>query len=400
MKQLWPYSALQTSPLATVLCALTLSAAAGEPPPLVFVRTTLDTQFRSEGVAVADIDQDGRKDVIVGDYWYQAPLWEPREIRTPTPLTVTQFSEAFGVFADEISGDLYPDIVVIPFHGGPVKWYENPSGLNQHWQEHTAWGSYHNEHPTYVDVTGNGRHELVTAWSAGKFSYFQPNAHGVWQENSITPKGAPGAGLFDHGMGVGDMNGDARLDLITMAGWYVQPLNPQNAPWPLSPAPLPGQATNLHAYDVNADGVQDIITSSPHNYGLWWYEGHSNNTWTQHLIDDSWSAGHSLQVADLDGDGLKDIVTGKRWYAHNGNDVGAEDPVVLYWYRLQRPAGERPRYDRYVIAADGAGVGTQFTVTDISGDGLPDIATSNKRGVRIYIQATDLIFAGTFDALL
>ncbi len=41
-----------------------------------WVRIKLDERFRSEGVAAADVNQDGTPDVIAGDLWYEGPLAE------------------------------------------------------------------------------------------------------------------------------------------------------------------------------------------------------------------------------------------------------------------------------------------------------------------------------------
>ena len=57
----------------------------------------------------------------------------------------------------------------------------------------------------------------------------------------------------------------------------------------------------------------------------------------QHTIDDSFSQSHALMLADINGDGLKDIVTGKRFWAHGPTgDVNPSDPAVVYWYELTR----------------------------------------------------------------
>src|SRR5437762_2826934 len=52
--------------------------------PITWKKTVLDTHFRSEGVAVADVNRDGRPDILAGHVWYAAPDWTPHEIR-PAP---------------------------------------------------------------------------------------------------------------------------------------------------------------------------------------------------------------------------------------------------------------------------------------------------------------------------
>jgi hypothetical protein len=87
---------------------------------------------------------------------------------------------------------------------------------------------------------------------------------------------------------------------------------------------------------------------------------------------------------DINGDGLMDFVTGKRWWAHGGKDPGADGPAVMYWYELTRKNG-RPVWIPHKFDDD-SGVGTQFEVADVNGDGLPDVVTANKKGVYYFEQ--------------
>ena len=87
----------------------------------------------------------------------------------------------------------------------------------------------------------------------------------------------------------------------------------------------------------------------------------------------------------MNGDGIKDLVTGKRHLAHMGRDPGGKDPAMLYWFELSRPEKGKVEFKMHVID-DGSGVGTQFEVVDINGDNRPDIVTSNKSGVHVFIQ--------------
>ena len=50
---------------------------------------------------------------------------------------------------------------------------------------------------------------------------------------------------------------------------------------------------------------------------------------------------HAVALVDLDGDGLKDIVTGKRWWSHGDlyNEIAFQAPPTLYWFKLSRSGG-------------------------------------------------------------
>ena len=153
-------------------------------------------------------------------------------------------------------------------------------------------------------------------------------------------------------------------------------------------------------YDVNGDGLADVITSSAHDYGMWWFEQKKTDggiEFEQHEIFGKpktepyaegefrpFSEAHALVMADLNGDGLPDLVTGKRWYAHNGGDPGGKEPAVLYWFEQKRN-GKDVQWVPHKIDDD-SGVGTQFVVQDMNGDGKLDIVISNKKGVFIFMQ--------------
>jgi FG-GAP repeat. len=141
----------------------------------------------------------------------------------------------------------------------------------------------------------------------------------------------------------------------------------------------------MHVYDVNGDGRNDVISSSAHGIGVWLHEQQPDGNFVTRAIDGSFSQSHSLELADINGDGLKDIVTGKRFWAHGPTgDVNPGDPAVVVWFELQRK-GREVHWIKHEIDND-SGVGTQFVVADINRDRLPDIVTSNKKGVFVLLQ--------------
>ena len=148
----------------------------------------------------------------------------------------------------------------------------------------------------------------------------------------------------------------------------------------------------MYVYDFDGDGDNDVVGSSPHRRGIWWYE-QNGKEWKTHQIDDSIAQTHALVLADMNGDGLPDLVTGKRFYAHNGRDPGEDEPPQIAWYELSRapgvspaqPGPSMPQWTKHVIDDD-SGVGTQFEVHDMNGDGLLDIIIANKRGVFYFEQ--------------
>ena len=157
----------------------------------------------------------------------------------------------------------------------------------------------------------------------------------------------------------------------------------KKTPWVFHKANFGEDCAEMLVYDCNGDGRNDVISSSAHRYGIWWHEQTAGG-WKTHLIDKSVSQTHAMCLADINGDGLMDFVTGKRFWAHTSGDPGINEPAILMWFELGRKDGQ-PVWTKHVID-DNSGVGIQFVVTDVNGDGLLDIVTSNKKGVYYFEQ--------------
>ena len=359
-----------------------------ESPNVVFKKHVLDSRFVAEGVTVADVDRDGRLDILAGNVWYQAPHWVPHEIAPYMKVDpVHAYSNCFNSWAEDLNGDGWEDQIVIGMPGDRAYWRENPKGGSGPWKEHPIWRSACNESPLYVDLLGNGKRVLVMGYDDNYLAWFEPAADPYVEWNCHNVSGSKGAGSYRyaHGLGVGDINSDGRNEILTIEGYYVSPEDPRAGPWRFVPADLGPECAQMCVRDLNADGRPDVVTSSAHNQGVWWFEQNSNGSFERHLIDDSMSETHSLVLADLRGDGGLAAITGKRKWAHPpGVDVRSGEASLLVWYELKRTANGIA-WDRHVIDDD-SGVGTQFVVRDMTGNGRLDIVISNKNGVFFFEQ--------------
>lgn len=357
-----------------------------------FKKIIVDKTFRSEGVAVGDINHDGKMDIFAGDVWYAAPDWKMHEIRPVGQYDGSKsYSQCFANFAQDINGDGWVDSIIIGYPGEPCWWYENPRNKPGHWKKRMVVDSACNETPIFTDLLGNGQPVLVFAVRPkGLMAWFSvpKDLVGLWDMHVIAGPDAPGTKRYGHGLGCGDVDGDGRNDVLVKEGWWEAPKDRTKRNWKFHPAKLGPDCANILVYDVDGDGDSDIITSSAHNYGIWWFEqlpGTNGSQFKQHVIYDKFSQPHAIILIDINGDGLKDLVTGKRYFAHQGNDPGGREPAVLYWFELRRPQKGKVEFIPHKID-DNSGVGTQFEVVDMNGDGKWDIVTSNKKGVHVFLQ--------------
>lgn len=285
--------------LPAALLALDAGAQEKKPGKISWKKIVLDRTFRSEGVGVADVNKDGKLDVIVGDCWYEAPQdpageWKRHILRADRKFDLGVYSKSFCCFTDDFNGDGWPDVVVIPFPGEPCYWYENPGAKGGLWKEHLLTNSACNETPIFVDLFKTGKKTLVMGWNPqkdnsdikkgnyddrGEMCYFVPGKDPTqpWQRVSISGlsdkgKQIPGTARFSHGLGHGDVNGDGRIDIIVPQGWWEQPEKLDGTPWKFHPANISEACADMYTYDMTGNGKADIISTSAHNYGFWWSE--------------------------------------------------------------------------------------------------------------------------------
>jgi len=353
---------------------------------------------RNEGIAVADFDGDGHPDLSAGEFWYRGPgFTDKRQLRKLEPFGGGEYLTNNSEHALDLNLDGFPDILTGSFMESELAWYENPGpeGLadGRLWQRHVLidTGLKQNEATLMADIDGDGRPEiLVNHWNDSQpMRYYKitPGRDGPTVQTITVAEG--GKNSNGHGVGVGDLNGNGRNDILYKHGWYEQLEDgtwKHHADWTKPYMSVPALVA-----DVNGDGRNDILWGNGHDYGLYWEEqlepaADGTLQWRQHLIDDTWSQAHVLAWHDLDGDGRPELITGKRYYGHGGKDPGANDGPVVHAYKWQAATNTFTRHPISVSppeAKTGPGVGLQFIVRDLNGNGRPDIAAPGKSGTYI-----------------
>ncbi len=306
--------------------------------------------------AVGDLDGDGYADLLAasaaggGLYWYQYPHWTKHRIADGTFTT--------DMAVGDIDGDGYED-VIIPSDAG-LLWFRNPLHAGGDptgpWQFINVSPEGANMHDVELgDLDGDGLLDIVTRHQSG-FGRRMGNQIHLWQQ--VTPL------EWDHrtfdcphgeGMALLDLNGNGRPDVVIGGRWYENPGDNPHRDW-IEHLYMPAEDFNSHwtngdvvvkVGDLNGDGLIDLVLSPAEGGGrLSWFEAPSDSRrpdWTEHVIDPALDHAHGLAVADMNGDGLMDIVVAKM------HQASVPQEVCIYYNQ-----GHGAAWTKQVVAITGS----------------------------------------------
>jgi hypothetical protein len=404
---------MRKSAFAAAILLASAAAFAQAPKELTWKKITLTEKFYAEGAFYADFNKDGKMDVVYGSWWYEGPDFTKKHlIYPPTGKLEAQsfdpkgYANNFLTFCYDFNGDGYPDVLVYGFPGEAAIVYLNPGqDVDGQWKKIIAHDSADNESPGIADIDGIGKPQGLFH-TGGYLGYVRPDytdATKKWTFVPISPKGK--WQRYTHGYGAGDINGDGKTDIIEAGGWWENPGKdlPAGQTWKVHPFQFATDGAQMLVYDVDGDGLNDVITAwHCHQYGIvWWKQVKDEKgeiSFKQNIILDpktgegvgsvkgvKFSQPHALDLVDVDGDGLKDFVVGKRWWAHGpaGDKEPMADPV-LYWFQLKRNADKTAEWVPHLVDK-ASGVGTQVAGHDLNGDGIADFVVGNKRGGFVFL---------------
>jgi hypothetical protein len=205
-----------------------------------FERQALTKTYFSEGTGVGDVNADGKPDVVYGPYWFEGPDFKvSHEIYPVKPQPMNAYADHFFAWVHDFNADGFNDVLTVGFPGTPAYVYENPGkelATHGHWTKHQVFDWVSNESPAFTDVTGDGKPELVCT-RAGMFGFAQPSGKNfeAWQFTRIS--GVVAHERFGHAMGIGDVDGDGKLDIMANNGWFKNPGPNREGLWDFEPVP-------------------------------------------------------------------------------------------------------------------------------------------------------------------
>lgn len=349
---------------------------------------------RYESVGVFDVNNDGIPDIVSGAYWYPGPHFDKKNRIGPVRAE-GEYYDDFSTIPLDVDGDGHMDFITGGWWGKTLRWRQNPHGdPAKPWPEHVIAECGNVETTRAWDIDGDGQVEIVPNTPGAALKYYKlitdadGNGAGTFRETVIfdRPSG--------HGLGFGDINGDGRGDIVLANGWLEAPADREKGEWIFHEEfDLGSASVPILVVDVNGDGLNDLIVGHAHGYGLDWWEQRvsaGERTWHKHPIDPFNSQYHDLIWADIDGDGAPELITGKRYRAHCGRDLGAYDPVGIYYFKWTGEGFAKQVID-FGPARRGKGCGIFFQVADMNGDGRLDIVAPGKDGLYLF---KNLGFAG------
>jgi hypothetical protein len=387
---------------------LALSAAQPEPAFPRFRVQEIDRSLKvGYAVLLADLNGDGKKDIVVVDttrvVWFENPTWKLRTI-----IQGQTKPDNVCIDAHDIDGDGTLDLALgadwKPFNtreGGTLQWLRRGPTLDDPWTVFPIDTEPTLHRIRFADLDADGRPELLVGPLMGRNATREQN----WEDAPVrllafripadptrerwTPEVLDASLHVMHNFWPVDMDGDGKPEVLTASyeGVSLLKRDPQGR-WTRQLIGAGNQAnpkSNRGASEIRLgrlkDGTPCIATIEPwHGHEVVVYTPPAEkgaSLWQRHVLDDQLRWGHAVAWADLDGDGGQELIIGVR---DKLNDQAL--PGVRIYKPIDAASG---RWSRQVLENGGVAV-EDLAVADLNGDGRPDIVAVGRAtgNVRIY----------------
>ncbi|MFA5898200.1 MAG: VCBS repeat-containing protein [Hyphomicrobium sp.] len=361
-----------------------LTPASTQPGRLRFERMEI-AQRSGDVKLVGDIDGDGTNDLVLGGMPGDALRWWHWPDLASTLIAVPSIEFTTDGELSDIDGDGDLDIITADGRDGTnLVWFENPRPSaspadGAAWKRHAvmAAGDWVKD-VEVADFDGDGRKDIALRTPTTLMIVFQI-ADGDWQAVAFAD-----VSLGEEGMTIGDVDADGDTDVVVCGQWLRNPGGARardSGSWTRHDVGAFDVAFKAVVVDIDKDGRPDILTSSSeHTADVAWFsaERGATGTWSRHVIRAAVPGAHTLQAADMDGDGSVDVVVGQM-------HTTAARELAIYFNK----DGSGESWSREVIDNVGLHNGV---AADIDADGDLDIYGSNWVGnppLRIWINNLD-----------
>ena len=333
--------------------------------------TVDDDFFGAQSVYSADVDGDGDMDVLGAALSAGEIAWWENTDGTGTSWTEhiidSDFSGAILVNSADVDGDGDMDVLGAAWLAYEIAWWENTNGIGTSWTKHTVDGAFDNARSVYsADVDGDGDIDVLGA------AYFTDGI--IWWENTD----GTGTSWIDHvvdGSFVGansvfatDIDGDADVDVLgasSSRGDIIWWENTDGTGTSWTEHVVDDSFSGLKsvfASDVDGDGDTDILgagaTGTNERDITWWENTDSTGTsWIEHTVDGVFEGAYSVYATDVDGDGDTDV-------------LGAAGGDGIIWW--ENTDGTGTSLTKHIVNGDFVGARSVFAA-DIDGDGNMDV---------------------------
>lgn len=298
-----------------------------------WTRVPMPNAPNGQGLALADVNGDGRVDIVQNGYWLEQPsdpaggAWRQHGFAA--------WPNAASVAVADINRDGRPDILLAASEigAGKIAWFEAPSDpIRERWVRHDI-GTVEDVHRFHVlDANHDGRPDIVFAEMhqspTRRVGIYYNQGDGLsWKLEVLATTGS-------HNIAIGDVGNAGGIDILG-ANWNTEsPDSGALVLWRYAPrrgATLPldrwtyvrvdatraDTAFGLAFEDLDGDGVRDIVS------GRYWYRnpgGDMTGAWIRTEIDPTTDA---MLVLDVDGDGRLDVIAQGRLASRVG----------VFWYK-------------------------------------------------------------------